>query len=94
MFEQTNRYTITADERQWILIWHPKGPKYQEDKGTGKERPLPLGDRFYFLSLKALANNIVERQARLCDNFQGILDILERLESEVRAINALERLKK
>ena len=45
--EQTEEYTITSDDDQWILIWHPDGIHYQKRKDGGIEA-LPRGRRSYF----------------------------------------------
>jgi hypothetical protein len=89
---QTDQYSITADDYQWILIWHPDGPKYQQNR-DGSYAPLPKGRRSYFSSLHTLTSSLLDRKARLCGGLDDLRERLGGFVAEMKAINRLEQAK-
>jgi len=91
ILEQTNKFTITADAYQWILIWHPTGPSYSVRKDGSTER-LPRGKKSFYGSLRALSNAVIDKSARECRDFADVRDKLDGFMDEARKINRLETL--
>jgi len=88
--EQTNEYTITADDDQWVLIWHPAGPKYKARR-DGSYEALPNGRRSYFTSLSPLVTTVLDRKARGCRDMEDLRDKLDGFHAELRRVCSLER---
>ena len=89
---QTKQYTITADEMQWVLTWHPGGPKYTTSKGIVSKTP--SGSKTYFNSLLPLTVSLLDRKARNCSGIEELRDSLKGFVAEMREINLLEISKK
>ena len=87
--EQTEEYTITSDDDQWILIWHPDGIHYQKRKDGGIEA-LPRGRRSCFGRLHHLTSSLLDRKARRCENLVDLNKKLKGFTKEMERINKLE----
>ena len=91
-FEQCNEYTIAADEKNWVLVWHPKGPKYHTDKNGNTDR-LPRGDKSYYSRLTHLSSAVLDKKARLCADFKDLSRRLPEIQNECERICRLEEIR-
>jgi hypothetical protein len=87
--EQTPEYTITADDDQWILIWHPDGIVYQARKGGGFD-PLPRGRRKFFSRLPHLVSSLLDMKSRRCG---GLAELKEKIDEFVVEMSAIAKMK-
>ena len=89
MIETRKEYTIASDDLQWILIWHPKGAKYNVDK-NGDDVSLPRGKMSYFGKLYDLTYHLLDVRARRCETLEELKGKLGGFVEEMRSINLLE----
>lgn len=93
MFLETwHQYTISADNMNWVLTWHPKGPKYARDK-HGDLSDVPIGDKSYYGSIQHLTSALFEKKAKMCGNMKDLRESLVGIVDEMRSINKLESAK-
>ena len=80
---QVKSYTILTDEYNWVLVWHPKGPKYSKDG-------VLQGRRSYYGRLQHLTAELFDRRARHTAGIKDLNEKLPGLVAEMKAINRLE----
>ena len=86
---QSSQYTITTDRLNWILIWHPDGPVYGEEK-DGSRSKLPRGTKSFFGRLYILTTALLELKAKQCDGIDDLRSKLNGFTEDMKAINRLE----